>query len=330
MREFAQRLAKRTGLTPEAFFRALDSQYSRAVPCSVFKMELQRLNLQLSKAQLARLVLALDEDMEGEITLEEYCNALVVYGCSTEQHSGAAGGQCACRFEQRALFKLLSLLAERHISAQEFFNGCDADRDGVVQLEEMEEYLLSLSADLQQKEIYAVHSFFDLNKDGLCLEKEYKTQMSKAQRLYEAHLLHVKDPRKPGGRPDTAASAGGRPGSLEATTQKGELLLNDQPLSSVIPGYSTMSLEDRNRRVVSYLNEQFALRKLNPLRVYSMADKGRSDQVEFRDVLVALQKLAPDLPAELVDELPNVFEVAYSQLISREDFELLFDVNARE
>lgn len=234
MREFTQRLTKRTGLTAEAFFRALDSQYSKSVSCAVFKMELQRLNLQLSKAQLARLLLALDEDMEGEITLVEYCNALEVYGCSSEPHPDPAGGRCTCRFDQRALYKLLSILAERRISAQDFFNSCNADQDGVVKLEEMEEHLFSLSAEFQQKEIHAVHAFFDVNKDGLCQESEFKAQLAKAQRLHEAHLLHAKDPGQPGGRPRTAMVQGGPPLDLDARAAQHNFLVNNAPLSSLI------------------------------------------------------------------------------------------------
>jgi len=42
--------------------------------------------LQLSKGQIARIILILDEDMEGNITLAEYQNALEAYGQSGEPH----------------------------------------------------------------------------------------------------------------------------------------------------------------------------------------------------------------------------------------------------
>lgn len=59
-------------LTPEAFFRVCDSDYTKSVPVSKFKQALQSFNLQLSRGQVSRLVLILDEDVEGNITLEEY------------------------------------------------------------------------------------------------------------------------------------------------------------------------------------------------------------------------------------------------------------------
>ncbi len=40
----------------------------------------------LSKAQISRLIMILDEDLEGSITLEEYMNALEAYGCAGENH----------------------------------------------------------------------------------------------------------------------------------------------------------------------------------------------------------------------------------------------------
>lgn len=91
MKEFCQRLLKRTGLTPEGFFRAIDSTYAKQISCSQFKVEIQKLDLKLSSPQLTRLILALDEDMEGTITLQEYHNALEVYGCSGEPHHDRDG-----------------------------------------------------------------------------------------------------------------------------------------------------------------------------------------------------------------------------------------------
>jgi len=71
LKEFKQRLAKK-GLTPEAFFRTCDPGYKKSVPVDRFKSMLANFNLELSKGQVSRLVLILDEDMEGNITLEEF------------------------------------------------------------------------------------------------------------------------------------------------------------------------------------------------------------------------------------------------------------------
>ena len=51
--------------------------------------------------------------MEGNITLEEYYNALEAYNCSGEKHSDPNGGEYYCTFEHRAMFKLLKILKSR-------------------------------------------------------------------------------------------------------------------------------------------------------------------------------------------------------------------------
>lgn len=71
LKEFKQRLAKK-GLTPEAFFRTCDPGYKKSVPVDRFRSMLANFNLELSKGQVSRLILILDEDMEGNITLEEF------------------------------------------------------------------------------------------------------------------------------------------------------------------------------------------------------------------------------------------------------------------
>jgi len=78
------RLAKKC-LTPEAFYRVCDDSYARSVPTKKFENMLKVFNLQLSRAQVSRLILILDEDMEGNITLEEYYNALEAYACSSNE-----------------------------------------------------------------------------------------------------------------------------------------------------------------------------------------------------------------------------------------------------
>lgn len=47
---------------------------------------LSNFKLQLSKGQVSRLILILDEDMESNITLQEYYNALEAYNCAIENH----------------------------------------------------------------------------------------------------------------------------------------------------------------------------------------------------------------------------------------------------
>ena len=50
------------------------------MPVDRFKSMLNNFKLELSRGQISRLALILDEDMEGTISLEEYYNALEAYG----------------------------------------------------------------------------------------------------------------------------------------------------------------------------------------------------------------------------------------------------------
>lgn len=62
----------------------------------------------MTRAQLSRLIMILDEDIEGNITLEEYNNALEAYGVSGEIHKPTDGSVIYHPFEHRCLFKLIS------------------------------------------------------------------------------------------------------------------------------------------------------------------------------------------------------------------------------
>lgn len=78
-------------LTPESFFRICDSDYTQRITVASFKEHLQSLNVQLSKAQMSRLIMVLDEDIEGVVTLEEFNNALEAYGVAGEKHKPMDG-----------------------------------------------------------------------------------------------------------------------------------------------------------------------------------------------------------------------------------------------
>ena len=71
LHEFKMRLAKK-GMTPEAFFRTCDTDYKRSIPVEKFKQTLAAFKLELSRGQISRLCLILDEDCEKNITLAEY------------------------------------------------------------------------------------------------------------------------------------------------------------------------------------------------------------------------------------------------------------------
>jgi len=77
----------------------------------VFRQRLQDIGINLTKSQLSRLIMILDEDIEGTISLEEYMNALEAYGCSGERHRSLDSGSVLSQsFQHRSLFKLITEL----------------------------------------------------------------------------------------------------------------------------------------------------------------------------------------------------------------------------
>ena len=82
--------------------------------------------MKLSRGQLSRIIMILDEDMEGNITRQEYYDALEAYNVSGEKHK-SFDGTIYHPFEHRALFKLISELKRKRIEFVEMFNACDID-----------------------------------------------------------------------------------------------------------------------------------------------------------------------------------------------------------
>ena len=54
------------------------------------------------------VVVVVDEDMEGNITQEEFYNALEAYNQSGEKHYATDGSDYYVSYEHRAMFKLVS------------------------------------------------------------------------------------------------------------------------------------------------------------------------------------------------------------------------------
>jgi Ca2+-binding EF-hand superfamily protein len=238
LQEFKQRLAKK-GLTPESFYRACDDTYSKTVPVEKFKQMLLNFNLQLSRAQTSRLVLILDEDMEGNITLEEFYNAIEAYGTQGEKHGPIDGSDYYVSFEHRAMFKLLNIMGERNISYMELFRSCDVNNDQDVNISELETVLTGLSAEFYQKDVTAIHNFFDIDKNNLCTESEFLSQLKKAERLLIQH-----QERKAGARPGTA-------GSLRGMGMTG--FSNQEGLNQYIHGYNESSPRTQGQKLTDYL-----------------------------------------------------------------------------
>ena len=116
LKEFVSNLKKKLKMTPEAFYRACDSKYEKKVKSEQFKVMMARYGITPSRGAQARIVLILDEDMEGTITLREFYDALEAYGCSGEEHHPLDGEDYHIPFDQRAQFKLLDIIKERGIT----------------------------------------------------------------------------------------------------------------------------------------------------------------------------------------------------------------------
>ena len=182
MLEFKQQLQQKGGLTPEAFFRACDVNYEQRVTSAFFKSQLYKFNLQLSRGQMSRLVLILDEDMEGTIGLEEYYDALEAYNCSGEKHHALDGSGRSLHFEHKVLFKLLKVLKERKMTPAELFRSCDVDGAGQVNVKELESVLVGLSSEFRQKDVHVIRNFFDIDKSGHCFEQEFLERLRKVEK----------------------------------------------------------------------------------------------------------------------------------------------------
>jgi hypothetical protein len=119
-------------LTPEAFFRVCDPTYKKVISVDTFKQFMKESKLELSKGQMARIILILDEDMGNQISLVEYQNALEAYGQSGEPHFNPDGSDNYVPFETRALFKMLDILEKRKVSFDDFYNSIDLDKSNTI------------------------------------------------------------------------------------------------------------------------------------------------------------------------------------------------------
>jgi hypothetical protein len=165
-------------------------------------------------------------------------------------------------FEHKALCKLISILEERQMSHAELFRSCDINGDQQLELKELEDFLNGLSPEFKQKDVHAIHSFFDLDKNGLCEEKEFLTQIKKAEKLYEAYQKRSSTEGK--ARPGTAQAPRSGGLDLAAGAAVNNFTAAPSSLEAYMPGYDSMTRAAKSESIVSYLNGEFKLRKLNP------------------------------------------------------------------
>lgn len=85
---------------------------------------------------MSRLIMVLDEDLEGHISRDEFYNALEAYNVSGEKHK-SLDGSIYHPFEHKILFKLIAELKRKDISYLEMFNSCDINDDTRVDIKEV-------------------------------------------------------------------------------------------------------------------------------------------------------------------------------------------------
>lgn len=190
MKEFASQLSKKN-LTPEAFYRFCDPDYSQQVEVAVFKNQLTKMGLQLSKGQLSRLIMILDEELEGVIHRQDYYDALEAYNVAGEKHKNTDGTPYY-PFENRALFKLIIELQNKDISHIEMFNACDVNDDMRIQISELRRFVDSLSSHFSQKELFTIMNYLDIDKNGVVEKDEFIRSMKKGEQSYKQSIVVAK------------------------------------------------------------------------------------------------------------------------------------------
>ena len=126
----------------------------------------------------------LDEDMEGTISRQEYYNALEAYNVSGEKHK-SLDGSIYHPFEHKVLFKLIQELKSKDISFLEMFNACDVNDDTRLGIGEIRRFIEGMSPDFQQKELYALMYYLDIDKNGLVDKDEFIRQLTKGEQMFK-------------------------------------------------------------------------------------------------------------------------------------------------
>jgi len=78
-------------------------------------------------------------------------------------------------------------MRDRQIEPEELFRLIDVSGDGVIVLAELKEVLRSFG-DFQQKELFAIREYFDLDGDGQIQKTEFFTQLTKGSGDYDAYV----------------------------------------------------------------------------------------------------------------------------------------------
>lgn len=83
VKQFIQQLYKKN-LTPEEFFRAIDSKNQGQIENEKFKRALDKMKLLTNEHQIKTLISIIDEDFSGDISIYEFRSALLAYNIKIE------------------------------------------------------------------------------------------------------------------------------------------------------------------------------------------------------------------------------------------------------
>lgn len=185
------------------------------------------------------------------------------------------------------MFTLFRILNERNITFEEFFNNCDIDNSGHIDIEEIDVVLQSYSAEFYHKEIVAIMNYFNINKNSQCSKSNFFRQINRAERLLDQHERRLEERKV-----DTESSMNikvfdssekfvattGNYGTLDTLNDRDDT----EAMSEFIPRWQSMTKNQQAEQVSQYLIEQFkAKNNLNPIRVYAMADRFREGKIKF-------------------------------------------------
>lgn len=204
-------------------------------------------------------------------------------------------------------------MKERKITSSDLFRACDVNDDKDVNIRELEAVLTGFSAEFYQKDCQAIHNFFDIDKNNTCTETEFMAQIAKAERQLQQHN-------------DRKAGKTGTAGSLRGTMDLND---RDEGMNAYIPRFNESSPRTQTDLLTDYMIQQFSEKNIQPMRIFSMADNRRAGQVKFSVILEAMLKIIPSFTREFVDQIPYAFNMSPSDMVSKEEFDMMFNLKAQ-
>ncbi|CDW89712.1 cysteine protease family c02 [Stylonychia lemnae] len=189
-----QMTLKNRNMTPEEFFRSLDTKQNKKIATEDFKSALVDKKIYLNYTHASRFAALVDEDFSGDITLQELQKTMKAFGYDCELQDGQE-----ITVEQYALIKVIESLLDRNITAIEIFNAIDVDANEQISIIEISKFLkkvINLETDIddgnyyenpnkkvQDKEIMIFMNYMDLDHNNTISKAEFLFQFSKLEKL---------------------------------------------------------------------------------------------------------------------------------------------------